>query len=131
LARLDSTLKQLQTSIIACTKYPRLAAWRKKTAREKIRRFIDYDYWGKSLPGFGDILAEVLIAGLAPAAIYWELGLLQTKNSPKFGHTVVFPVNDRITLLGSFHPGRQNTFANRLTEPIFDAAFEKAKSLLS
>jgi len=131
LARLDITLKQLQTSILACANCPRLAAWRKKTAKGKVRRLINYDYWGKPLPGFGDIRAEVLIAGLTPAASYRELELLQIKNSPKFGHGVVFPFNNRITLPGSFHPGRQNTFTNRLTEPIFDAVFEKAKSLLS
>ena len=131
MARLDSTLKQLQTSILACTKYPRHAAWRKKTVREKVRSFINYDYWEELLPGFGDIRTEVLIAGLTAAASYRELELLQIKNSPKFGHGVVFPFNNRITLPGSFHPGRQNTFTNRLTEPIFDAVFEKAKSLLS
>ena len=33
-----------------------------------MRRFRDQEYWGKPLPGFGDINAELLVVGLAPAA---------------------------------------------------------------
>lgn len=37
-------------------------------AREKRRAFADEDYWGRPVPGFGDLAARVLILGLAPAA---------------------------------------------------------------
>ncbi len=33
-----------------------------------MRRYRDAPYWGKPLPGFGDINARLLIVGLAPAA---------------------------------------------------------------
>lgn len=37
-------------------------------ATDKVKRFESYDYWGKPLTGFGDVNAELLIIGLAPAA---------------------------------------------------------------
>jgi len=37
-------------------------------ARKKVRRFLDWDYWGRPLPGFGDLDAKLLVIGLAPAA---------------------------------------------------------------
>jgi len=42
--------------------------WREKTAREKVKRFADQEYWGKPIPGFGDPRARLLLVGLAPAA---------------------------------------------------------------
>jgi len=37
-------------------------------AKEPPKRFLDEDYWGKPVPGFGDRAARVLVVGLAPAA---------------------------------------------------------------
>jgi uracil-DNA glycosylase family 4 len=37
-------------------------------AREKVKRYRDWDYWGKPVPGFGDPQARLLVIGLAPAA---------------------------------------------------------------
>lgn len=37
-------------------------------AHAKKRAFLDWDYWGKPVPGFGDPRAKLLIIGLAPAA---------------------------------------------------------------
>jgi len=42
--------------------------WREKSAREKVKRFADQEYWGKPIPGFGDPRARLLLVGLAPAA---------------------------------------------------------------
>lgn len=42
--------------------------WREKVAREKRAAFIDEEYWGRPVPGFGDPAARLLIVGLAPAA---------------------------------------------------------------
>ncbi len=62
------TLEELNKQIVACRKCPRLVAYREKVAKEKRRAFMEWKYWGKPVPGFGDPKAELLILGLAPAA---------------------------------------------------------------
>jgi len=37
-------------------------------ARKKRKEFVDWEYWGRPVPGFGDPNASLLIVGLAPAA---------------------------------------------------------------
>jgi uracil-DNA glycosylase family 4 len=39
-----------------------------RVAREKRRAYRNEAYWGKPVPGFGDVNARLLIVGLAPAA---------------------------------------------------------------
>jgi uracil-DNA glycosylase family 4 len=58
----------LERRIVSCKRCPRLVRWRRHIAREKTRRFDDWQYWGKPVPGFGDPTARVLVVGLAPAA---------------------------------------------------------------
>ena len=43
-------------------------AWRELVARDKVKRYRDWEYWGRPVPGFGDQQARLLIVGLAPAA---------------------------------------------------------------
>jgi uracil-DNA glycosylase family 4 len=58
----------LNHEVISCTLCPRLVEYREKIAREKRRAYLDHEYWGKPVPGFGDPNARVLILGLAPGA---------------------------------------------------------------
>lgn len=58
----------LNQKIVECKKCPRLYSYIRTVAKNKVKRFKDEKYWGKPLTGFGDINAELLIIGLAPAA---------------------------------------------------------------
>ncbi len=61
-------LTQLNAEVISCTRCPRLVEYRQKIAREKRRAYLDCEYWGRPVPGFGDPHARVLVLGLAPGA---------------------------------------------------------------
>lgn len=58
----------LEEQIINCKLCPRLVNWREDVARQKRRAYLDCDYWGKPVPGFGDPNARVMVVGLAPGA---------------------------------------------------------------
>ena len=54
--------------IIGCERCPRLRTYDREVARVKRRAYLDWEYWGKPVPGFGDRQARVLLIGLAPGA---------------------------------------------------------------
>ncbi len=60
--------KNLEEAIISCRQCPRLVDWREEVALKKRRAYLDWEYWGKPVPGFGDYQARVLVVGLAPGA---------------------------------------------------------------
>ena len=221
------TLESLHQSIISCNKCPRLRNHCEKIATEKRRAYLNQEYWGKPIPGWGDPQARLLIVGLAPAAhganrtgriftgdrsgdwlyralfkaefanqptsvsatdglqltncyiscavrcappdnkptneeqkkcvhyLEQELKLLHRVETivalgqiaystlwpllektpllgsrPPFKHGLHIQLSERQSLLLSYHPSQQNTFTRRLTEPMFDSVFEKAKVLL-
>jgi len=62
------TLGLLAEEIILCRKCPRLVAWREEVAIKKRKAYLDWEYWGKPVPGFGDPQAQLLVVGLAPGA---------------------------------------------------------------
>ena len=58
----------LNRRIVDCRNCPRLIDHCHRVASEKRRAFLDWDYWGRPVPNFGDSQARLLIVGLAPAA---------------------------------------------------------------
>jgi uracil-DNA glycosylase family 4 len=68
-------------------------------------------------------LGQIALQGLWP--------LIGSGARPKFGHGASAELPDgRGWLLMSYHPSQQNTFTGRLTEPMFDSVFERARGLL-
>src|SRR5579864_4821473 len=65
---MSSALVQLNQEIIACTRCSRLVSYCRKIGLEKRRAYMDWEYWARPVPGFGDHKARLLILGLAPGA---------------------------------------------------------------
>lgn len=218
-----SQIEQLREEIISCRRCQRLVHWREEVARVKRRAYIDQEYWGKPVPGFGDPNARVVVVGLAPGAhgsnrtgrnftgdasgaflypalhragfanqptaesrsdglalhdlyltasarcappenkptpeelsncqpyLERELEILKPKvlvclgriafervlriysvRNPawKFGHGALYRMENGIWVLCSYHPSQQNTLTGKLTVPMFDAIWQKARTLI-
>src|SRR5579885_2964072 len=63
-----TNLDLLNKQIVNCKKCTRLFKYTRQIAKHRVRRFQNEEYWGRPLPGFGDIHARMLLVGLAPAA---------------------------------------------------------------
>ncbi len=62
------TLQNSMRNSWTVARCPRLVEWREKVALEKRRAYRDQVYWGRPVPGFGDLHARVFVVGLAPGA---------------------------------------------------------------
>jgi uracil-DNA glycosylase len=223
----SAELARLAREVHACTRCPRLVAWREAAAADPPRRYRGERYWARPLAGFGDPAAEVVVVGLAPAAhggnrtgriftgdrsgdwlfaamhtagfanqptserrddglrlsgayvaavvrcpppanrplpverdnclpyLVRELELLERarvlvalgsfawagalralalrgaeipRPRPRFAHGAEAEVGGYV-VIGSYHPSQQNTFTGKLTEPMLDAVFARAREV--
>ena len=65
---MDIRLNNLNKTIVNCKKCPRLVKFVHKVSTKKRKQNINEEYWGKPVPGFGDLDSKLAIIGLAPAA---------------------------------------------------------------
>lgn len=66
--KLERDLARLANQVVGCRRCPRLVSWREHVASTRRASFMDQEYWGRPLPGFGDPQARLVVVGLAPAA---------------------------------------------------------------
>tara|TARA_B100001123_G_scaffold403800_1_gene492595 strand:+ start:71 stop:745 length:675 start_codon:yes stop_codon:yes gene_type:complete len=65
---MNHNIFQLNSKIVKCKLCPRLIKFRNTIVKNKRKQFINENYWGKPITGFGDTKAKILFVGLAPAA---------------------------------------------------------------
>ena len=58
---MDIRLNELNKTIINCKKCPRLVKFVKKVSTNKRKQNINEIYWGKPVPGFGDLDSKIAI----------------------------------------------------------------------
>ena len=98
-------------------------------------------FLGRELALFPDLRVVVCLGSFAYEAACREFGV---RPRPKFGHGVEVRTPGTATgstsgpqsgpqsgptLVCSFHPSQQNTFTGKLTEPMLDAVFDRARTL--
>ena len=64
-------------------------------------------------------------------AFAWDAAcrLLEIRPKPRFGHGAEHQPADGPALVGTYHPSQQNTFTGKLTEPMIDTVFLRAREL--
>ena len=65
---MDIRSDNLNKTIINCKKCPRLVKYVNKVSTIKRKQNLNEVYWGKPVPGFGNLDSKLAIIGLAPAA---------------------------------------------------------------
>jgi len=86
-------------------------------------------FLSSELEGVNPDSVVMALGGIAHRAIIKAFGLRQADY--KFGHAAEHSLPGRFLLLDSYHCSRYNTNTGRLTEPMFDAVFARARELLA
>jgi uracil-DNA glycosylase family 4 len=85
-------------------------------------------YLARELSLLREVRVIVCLGAFAYEGLTQVLGL---KRRPAFRHGLEVPLEDGRFVLCSFHPSQQNTFTGKLTVAMFDAVFERARTLLA
>ena len=85
-------------------------------------------YLARELRLLSKVRAIVCLGSFAYESLAPLVGL---RRRPRFGHGVEVVLPDGRHVLCSFHPSQQNTFTGKLTEPMFNAVFRRARELLA
>ena len=88
-------------------------------------------FLGRELDLLERLAVIVVLGGFAYDAAWKVLGArgdALRRPRPRFGHGVEV-VTPRVAIVCSYHPSQQNTFTGRLTEPMLDAVFVRARAL--
>ena len=78
------------------------------------------------------VRAVVVLGGYGWAALWPTLraaGEAVPKPAPRFAHGAEVALPSGLVVLGCFHVSQQNTFTGRLTEPMLDEVFTRAKRI--
>jgi uracil-DNA glycosylase len=79
-----------------------------------------------------DQLRVVVVLGSFAYESAWRAlrntGVALPTPRPRFGHGVEVPTGGPV-IVCSFHPSQQNTFTGKLTEPMLDAVFHRAREM--
>lgn len=81
----------------------------------------------RELSLLSDVRVVLCLGSLAYESICRQL---EIRPRPKFSHGLEIEHKDA-TVLCSYHPSQQNTFTGKLTEPMFDSVFSRARELCS
>ena len=106
----------------------------KPTPEQRARCF---PYLRDEFTALRDVRVIVTLGKIADDAVHALIKEIGSYRTPRatFAHlaetTIDLPHAAGVTVLASYHPSRQNTSTGVLTEPMLDAVFERAQSLLS
>jgi uracil-DNA glycosylase family 4 len=85
-------------------------------------------YLARELAELSSVRVIVCLGGFAWDAALRVLGG-GFRPRPRFAHGAEFAIGDHLSLLGCYHVSQQNTFTGRLTEPMLDAVFARAREM--
>jgi len=83
-------------------------------------------YLERELEALSEARVLIALGGFAHTVLARHF---RVRPRPRFAHAAEVSLPEGRTLLGCYHPSQQNTFTGRLTEPMLDAVFERARKL--